>query len=126
MKERQYTQAELNEAIVEDRERRELDKVLAELEEEESGYSFDYAGQRVCAIAVSDNRIVSIEDLLMQLSMAQSVAVSIAEYSEADDLAREMLIAPSAWACAGMDSAFEGAIHALKCLLYGHENAYSH
>jgi hypothetical protein len=125
-----YTLNEVVAIIEADRKSRtteeETNRILAELEAEEAAESFDYAGQRVCAIAVSDSRIVSIEDLLMQLALAQTVAISVAEYAEASDIDRDNMIPPSDWAVAGAHSAMEGVTHALKCLLYGHRNAYTH
>ena len=103
----------------------ELTRTLEELDEENDDYDFDYENQRVCAVAVGKNKIVSIEELLMQLGMAETVAISLATYSELADDKRENAIPPSDWAVSGMYSAFTGLSHALLCLMHGHKNAYS-
>lgn len=124
MNEKLFTQNEVNAAIAADREERELDKILSELEAEEDDYDFDYENQRACAVKVSKNRIVGIEELLMQLSMAQSVLLSVAEYAGNDD--RDNLTPPTDWAVAGANAAIEGTLDALKCLCWGYRDAYNH
>lgn len=83
--------------------------------------------QRVAAIQIRNDKTVNIEDLLMKLAMAESVAGSVASYAETcAEVCDTNLIPPDVWAVTGMHQALGEVAHALKCLCWGHEDALSH
>ncbi len=78
----------------------------------------------------AENDVVCVEDLLMQLALAEVVIVDMAEYISAVENNGGSLpdnkdvFAPDTWAISGMQANLFKIAHALKCGCFGHESGY--
>jgi len=81
-------------------------------------------------IGASENQIVTIEELLMKLSLAEAVIGDMAEYIEMivvnDGVCPDHVQPPDTWALAGMTKNLSDVGRALKCACWGHEAAHLH
>jgi len=88
--------------------------------------------QNVTAIKIGagENQIVTIEELLMKLALAEAVIGDMSGYIavlDANDcICPDHVIPPSTWALAGMSKNLSDVKHALKCACWGHEAAHHH
>jgi hypothetical protein len=88
--------------------------------------------QNVTAIKIGkgENQIVTIEELLMKLALAEAVIGDMSEYVtvlEANDgVCPDHIQPPDTWAMAGMTKNLADVGRALKCACWGHEAAYLH
>lgn len=88
--------------------------------------------QNVTAIRIgaAENQIVTVEELLMKLALAESVIGDLAEYINTletnNGKCPDHIQPPGTWAMAGLSQNLYEVSRALKCACWGHETAYLH
>lgn len=105
-----------------------LEQMTQMVEQQEALYNEMLENLRVPAIKTGVNNITNIEELLMKLSMAETVIESLCAFVECVERDGELAnnLPPDQWAISGAFKNIHEVAHALKSLCWGHAESYSH